>query len=176
MSINEFKNIARKRVNDIEKQRFKISAMLYKSLALFSKCISDISMWSWWKFLTNHCAFSHQVRMLSRLLFNQSCLKEAVAAYDRSSPICDNCDMRCVESVCHLLFECPYYRYERAVLWGNLLDICPAQLQAELINMNSEERTVFIISGMHDGYIEEWNDIFHEMLNYCHKLYMMRCQ
>ena len=99
-----------------------------------------------------------------------------MSVYDKSSPVCDNCDLQCVESVAHLLFECPSYKCKREQLWYSVLDKCPPALQLELMNMNSSNRTIFVMSGMKGGYVEEWDVIFQEMLTFCFELYIMRCR
>ena len=70
MPMGQFKKLAMSRIKAKENEKFQISCMLYKSLSLFTKCMSHIDLWSWWKFVNGSCINSNKVRVICRLLFN----------------------------------------------------------------------------------------------------------
>ena len=174
MSIHKFKHVVRQCVSELEYSRYKITCMLYKSLSLFTECIKNIKMWVWWTFAHNHCNQTYKVRTLCRLVVGQSCLKEVVSRYDKSSPMCTLCDINQVETPQHLLFECAYFNDMRNYRWQEVLVACPQAIREELVWMDIKRRTEFIMSGFNSDYIDDWSDMYWRVLNFSYALYVAR--
>jgi hypothetical protein len=174
MSICRFKSVVRQCVSELEYARYRMTCMLYKSLSLFTECIKNIQMWVWWKFAHNHCHQTYKVRMLCRLVVGQSCLKEVVSHYDKSSPMCTLCDSNQVETPQHLLFECAHFEDMRSYLWQRVISACPQTIREELLQTGVERRTGFIMSGFHTEYVDDWSDMYCSVLDFCCALYVAR--
>jgi len=164
----------KQRISDTEQNAFNITCMLYRGLAVFDKCISNINMWTWWIYAHNHPEQSQKVCVLCRLLVGQHCLKDVVSHYDKSSPICELCDNNVAETVEHLLFNCSFFSEHRKPLWKDVLHNAPVALCQELDLMNSAQKTAFILSGLKCDFVAEWGNFYTAILNFCCALYKER--
>ena len=174
LPLNRFKAIINQRISSKEHNAFSVTCMLFKGVQLFTRCISDIKMWSWWVFAHRHPQHSYKVRVLCRLLVGQHCLKQVVFHYNRSSPVCDLCEMYVAETAPHLLFECVYFSKSRQKLWQDVLDNAPCAMNLALNHMNSMEKSVFILSGFNCKYVPEWSLLYSAALNFCYYMYIER--
>ena len=173
MRLSSFKGITIQAISTYEYSRFTSSCMIYKNLTLFKNCTQDLSMWVWWKYAHKHCKEVHKIKCMFRLLIGQNCLRSSVSCFDKTSPLCINCTDRHIESVEHVLFQCTYFEYIRKPLWAKILRCCSVTLRTEIINMNTNERTIFFLSGMRT-YVPEWDDVYTSILNYCYSIYVAR--
>ena len=80
--------------------------------------------------------------------------------------ICTACDILCISSLSHVLFECNYNKVRREELWNSFIHQCPKALVADLLNMSVAERTVFIINACNSGYVHEFKSIFDSLSNF----------
>ena len=131
-------------------------------------------MWPWWVFGHKHPEYLMKIRCLYRLLVSQSCIKADTAMYDRSSPMCMLCDKNVPEYPYHMLFDCDAFDTIRVCQWNNVLNTIPDAMRQDIEHMKSNKKTEFIMSGMHCNYVDEWNEIYQVMIDFCYAIYRER--
>jgi hypothetical protein len=174
MPMLEFKGKVTNLITEVENERFKITCVMYKKIMLFSQCISNINMWSWWHFSHNTPEFANKIRVMCCLLVSQTCLNSVVHHYRKSSPNCHLCTEHVNESVDHLLFDCKHFTNIRKQLWHDACVVLPPAMVYGFDKMSSVEKTVFMLSGMNCDYISEWNDIYIAIANFIYGMYIER--
>ena len=146
--------------------------MLYKSLDLYTKIVSEVKVWAWWRYTQQFPQDAYKVRALCRLMLSQSCLNETRSRYTDTSSLCERCQV--AETVTHLLFECKLFNDLRDVLWQRVTVAAPAAMQHEFRRMSNKQKTVFVMSALHGDYITEWQELYFEMLEFCFCIYSAR--
>jgi hypothetical protein len=174
MNISRFKTLVYAETMNLEKKCFTVTCQLFKSLRMYESCITDVEMWSWWKFAHHFPQYLIKVRVLCRMLVEQNCLQTVVSRFDGSSPLCKMCDSREVETVCHMLFICEHWSLIRERMWQKVQESAPQALRLELDNMCSKEKTVFILSGLKCQFTAEWSDLYINLIDFCYELYTKR--
>ena len=174
MPMTVFKRMVRGICDSKENIRFNITCALYKSLPLYSKCISKIQMWPWWIFTDANPSDLVRVRCLYRLLVGQSCINVDTAKYDNKSSICTLCDMNVPETVTHLFFECSFFQECRVTLWDNVIASMPPAMVQEVEMMSGTQKTEFIASGFYCDYTAEWQNIYYAVIHFCYSIYSER--
>ena len=65
------------------------------------------------------------------------------------------------ESVDHLLFTCGQFYDLRQRLWGNVIASSPSpSMTAQSKPMAIDNKTVFILSVLHNTYVPEWMEFY----------------
>ena len=111
------------------------------------------------------------------MMLNVHGSRSVISHYDsKESPYCQMCDATAVETVSHVLFKCDEERMSicRNKLWNEVMKSCSQSLKDELQNMSSDEKTVFLLTGLNSGYISEWAELFSSIKNFLLGLYWLR--
>ena len=58
-----------------------------------------------------------------------------------------------------------------SLLWNRFIAKCPTQMLLEIHNMNKTRKVKFILNGMNCKYVNEWNDIYRELINFIYRIY-----
>ena len=74
----------------------------------------------------------------------------------------------------HVLFQCPENRDRRSELWEGIRASCPPALYHEIMNMTIDIRMSFILSGLNNSFIPEWQSLFSACLQFINSLYVER--
>ena len=165
-----YKHIVKHTIWERENVMWKASAMMYKELGVYLKCISAIKILPWWLY-AQKCPH-HKVRI--------SCI---IAVLMGSQPKgmqrnigkkkCHLCGMS--ESPKHILFECPKLVNPRTQSWEGVLGVMPHSMMIDVDQLNMADKTAFILSGMNSAsFIVEWADIYYQIANFVYSVYKTR--
>ena len=160
MSLEQWKSIIKKCINQRQLLRNHVNMKLYKS-TMYVKCIFKMS--AWWVFAFETPCKTKQVTFIIRLLLN-------VDKY--GSKTCEKCSQLVNDSIVHILFSCDKTDTIACELWNDFLWQCPKGLINELNNMSNEERVYFILNAMYSPYIKEWTNIYYKMINFVYTVFM----
>ena len=54
----------------------------------------------------------------------------------------------------------------REMLWNNFLRLCPGHLASEIEEMPNSANTNFVLNGMNNSYIENWQDSYKALTDF----------
>jgi len=143
MSVSEMKCILKSKIKVIEVARKVITYHLYKNVSYISECYINAGMWSLWLFTKHAPEYTKRVRVVSRLVFEEKCLRKSTSRYSIDSPLCCVCNGGEVEDTCHLLFECSETETIRSLLWLKVINDMPPQMQTHVEMMSSKQKSAF---------------------------------
>jgi hypothetical protein len=174
MPIVQFKSMTKMIMSKTENDRFSITCMLYKNLGLFLQCIPQIELWSWWTFAFKRPDKVQCCRIIARLLYGESCLRDHTYKFnDAQSKCCINCDMFIPQTAGHMLFECTHHALvdERNKWITTMQEICPKALYENIQLMQKDEKVEFILAGMRIQYMDEWENIYACLAEFIYGMY-----
>ena len=88
--------------------------------------------------------------------------------------MCTDCDCDCdiaIDSVEHKMFKCEAVNNERIKYWNKIIAVCPVQLKNEIEKMTLKDSSVFILNGLGNCYIQEWNDVYCAIAMFVHNIF-----
>lgn len=147
----EWKKLVKKVVNTRDIKRIKLQCRLYK---VIDKLIIDINVMNisiWWQHAYRNPSFGRINITIIRVLLN-------VERF--GFKLCSDCDNMENDSVEHKMFKCEAVGNDRAIYWNKVLAVCPVQLAKEIVIMSLKDRSVFILNGLGNVYINEWNELY----------------
>ena len=75
-----------------------------------------------------------------------------------------------------MLFECDVLTDSRKILWDDILKESLSHIFAkELEDMDSWDRATFLISGLYNTYVVEWDSLFSAIVLFIHTMYNKKC-
>ena len=84
---------------------------------------------------------------------------------------CKKCTEFSNDSVEHILFECKVGEEYQGPLWNKILASCPTGMLSDIINMNNNNRVVFMLNAMKCSYIKEWYHLYEDISLFVNTLY-----
>ena len=66
---------------------------------------------------------------LSKIICHASRLKRddfRLKGLTMSNKTCTNCDLYCIEDVCHIVTQCPFYQDDREMMYDEIFRRCPS--------------------------------------------------
>jgi hypothetical protein len=173
MDIREWKRLVKNKVWARENQKWSIICRLYSSLSTVKQGIPSIKLWSWWQYVQDCPSDMHRVKVILKLLLNVHGLKCSAARYtgNGASVLCEQCDHYQAETISHVLFECIGSADLRSVLWADVMDACPPALVLQINTMLLEDKVVFLLTGLHSTYTQEWFEVFACIARYISSIY-----
>ena len=174
MSVIKMKCILKSKIKVIEVARSVITYHLYKNVFYVRECYINAGMWSLWLFTKHAPAYTKRVRVVARLVFEETCLRKSTSRYSKDSPLCCVCNCGDVEDTCHLLFECSETETIRSLLWLKVTNEMPPQMQTHVEMMSSKQKCVFILSGLNTTFTYEWCRIYKAAIDFIYTLYKKR--
>ena len=140
-------------------KKVKIVCKTFKSLSKLSFVTLEIS--PWWVHCYKNPKLTHQCRDIIRLLLN-------VHRYGNKS--CVFCYGK-VNSIQHVLLECPSIQTQRSLLWLDIISVCPDQLRSSIESLNVYERCSFLLNAFNVRYVNEWKLLYDRVSNFISQLY-----
>jgi len=117
--------------------------------------------------------FGIHCRTILRLLCGVSQINEHRARHEKVSDKCTcNGD---VETVQHMLFKCDLTHCIRDTLWEKIELNAPIGLCRELLQMDIDVRTIFLLSAFKCKYVNEWERLYEAVAMFITVLYDKRC-
>ena len=130
-------------------------------------------MLAWWEFTQRYPEQTKNCRTVVKLMFDCSRIKSSQFRQNEcKGPYCEKCDQHAVEDVEHIMFYCPANSKDRGLLWERLRSVCPRSMYEDIVNMHICDRTVFLLGGLGNAYVEEWAEIYSVIVDYICKVYM----
>ena len=161
MSLSQWKKHVKFIVNGLVLRRWKIICKTYKSLIMLKTDVNKCEMSPWWVHGYKDPVYSKQNRVIIKLLLNVN---------RQGRMRCQFCYGK-VDSVHHILFECPCIATNRAILWETFLKSCPKQLQVSIEGMCTSTKCKFILNAFNVQYVAEWKSIYDNVSNFITKMY-----
>ena len=146
--------------HDIKK--WKVNCSLYKSLSMMYIDKSSHSTLGWITFLNNNPNKAKHCRCIINLLLN---------VYRLGNALCPLCHNHSLESIQHILFDCPHSENVRNNLWSVVLEACPRALALELKNMTIPSKTSFVLNAFNCNIVREWNQLYTNLCVFIYTLY-----
>ncbi len=173
--MKDWKSLVRTTVTEHEQIQWQMTTLLYKKLELFTSAFPATGhICVWWVVNRRHPELGKTARTIVRLLCGEHCLGANTGRFKRGHSMCTLCTGYRVETVAHFLFECDYFAETRETLWCRILDSMPTAMKDQVVGMTSWQKTVFILSGLHSGYVPEWDTIYVAAAKFVGELYARR--
>ena len=147
---------------------------MVKNVDMFQFCVPEIRWWTWWKYAFKRPDKVNNCRVLMRLIAGQSSLKVHEYRFnDTRDMTCPHCTSGQIQSVSHLLFECihPDILNEREKWLQRVHSILPPAMLVSLGGLDNEAKTTFILSGLGQKYMHEWEDGYTVLLDFIAYMY-----
>ena len=107
-SVGLWEKTVRDQIQMVEHSRWLSRVLMYRKLIMFRQCITG-SVWPWWMFLQKHPSMYHSCKIMFRLMTGEHGLGSTIGLWHgkNHSKIWIMCDLHMVETVQHILIECP---------------------------------------------------------------------
>ena len=92
------------------------------------------------------------------------------------SGICVLCNERQQETPEHVLLRCRHYDDVRPHYVNRINSCMPLAMQRQFGSMTMSEQCQFLLSGLNNSYIEEWNSLYTEVVDFVWHMYRYRHQ
>ncbi len=178
MSIAAWKKLVNETVVCRQEKLWNINVYLYSSLKRVSKVIPPVSISAWWLFCQNNpCAIS-KCKTAIRLLLECHNLNVCACKYPTSvvkSSLCTCCSKFTNDTIEHLLFECDVLSDTREILWNDILSESPSiTFTKQLEDMDLCKRATYLVSGLNNSYVSEWDSLFSSIVSFIHNMYKQK--
>jgi len=120
-------------------------------------------MSAWWVHAFHDPRYARQNIVIIKLLLN---------VYIYRKIVCPCCDMNCVNSVNHILFECLCNNDLRREMWIKVQHNSPEALFHAMTAMPKANRCIFILNAFYVNYLHEWKGVFDALSDFTYKMYM----
>ena len=153
---------------NFESMRWKASCLMYTELSIYTECVKSIKTHVWWFLARKRPYLIYKISaLLSVCMGNEP--KGMICEFRRR--LCFLCNTRQPVSPKHILFECESLSSARSSKLKVIIDSMPNGLKSSFMEMNLNEKTTLLLSGLHCGkYIDEWSQL---MINICEFVYEM---
>ena len=84
---------------------------------------------TWWAISDLDHRLVRMCEDLSKIVCHASRLKRDDFRLKRltmSNKTCTNCDLYCIEDVCHIVTQCPFYQDDREMMYDEIFRRCPS--------------------------------------------------
>ena len=151
----------------------KASCLLYRNLSLFRGCVQYRRINFWWMFVAKKSSAFKSVSCIIALLCGTQ--PNGYGENFGSRQRCQLCCNFVVETMEHIIFECPELHTKRMNLIDELINEMPQGMKESFDKMNWKAKTEFILTGLGSGtYIHEWQEIYLKASRLIHTMYSER--
>ena len=171
----KWKTVVDKAVMKHETDMWKSNVLLFPKLIIYKSVITMIDPCVWWRIAKQKPELSRKCKVLMKMLCNVYGFMTNRCKYDKSSSmygrsnICKMCGEE-VEDLIHCLFLCLGYANERLNLYDKVREIC----DIELVNLNVNERVLFLFGSCSINGVD-YNVVLAEaILRYIHDVHTKR--
>ena len=166
------KRATKQLVWDFEKRLWRSTTVMFKNLDYYLNTIDDIKVLSWWKFVRKKPAKIRQTSCTVALLLGT----QPKGMQCNYSGICVLCNERQQETPEHVLLRCRHYDDVRPHYVNRINSCMPLAMQRQFGSMTMSEQCQFLLSGLNNSYIEEWNSLYTEVVDFVWHMYRYRHQ
>ena len=167
------KKHVRRVISEYEDIAWRSSCLLYRRLCLYNNIVQQRGTNIWWTFVKyNSGAFKRTSAVMSLLCGSQP---KGMGKNFSRNPRCQICDLYASEDFVHTLFVCDCLNVARQRLLGDLTDTMPAGMRTDFLNMNHEEKLIFLLSGLScNRYLKEWIHIYYKASTFIYEMFRAR--
>ena len=137
---------------------------MYKTLDLLS--LDGDKILPWWVYSYKVPKHTVYCRKLVYLLLN-------VRRHGKTP--CDFCYGK-VDSIVHIIFECPAIGSVREELWSHVKACSTIPFIESIDSMNAKDKCKFVLNGFNVKYMHEWKYVYASMLKFIVKVYQYYVQ
>ena len=170
--VNGIQIKVKRKILDIEKNRWKSTCLLYNSLGTYNKSVVSLVLHPWWVYVRHFPATYRKVSCVFAIL----CGRQPVGLQRNfSSSICKLCTNSCRETSLHVLFECDALNNIRETLISNIVCAMPQNMSNSFLSLNNCDRYTILITGLHcKSYIQEWANVYYNIARFVFDMYKKR--
>ena len=166
------KKATKQLVWDFENRLWRCTTVMYKNLDFYIHSIEKIQILSWWKYVRKKPAKTKQARCTVAVLLGS----QPKAMQCNFSGICSLCDERQAETPVHILLFCNHYDHLRTAHMNSMKNHMPQAMRREFENMSPHRKCQFMLSGLNNSYVDEWDCIYSDVVDFVWQMYMYRHQ
>ena len=171
----QWRKVVSLKICDMETKMWNASKCLYPSLRIVGSAVTKLNCSSWWQYAQSNPGSVRKCRNVVKLLLDCSRLQCCLFRYkEADNPYCNICEGRYIEDAAHVLFQCPGNQTRRTELWRDICVNCPPMLLDEIKSMSVDKRVSFILSGLNNSFVPEWQSLFGPCLHFINSLYIER--
>ena len=157
--VNCIKTKVKRKIFDIERNRWKSTCLLYDSLATYNKSVLSLGLHPWWVFVRNFSATYRKVSCVFAIL----CGTHPIGLQRNfSSSMCKLCTHSCRETSLHVLFECAVLENSRETLMSNIVNAMPQNMSNSFLLLNNCDKYTLFVTSLHSkSYVREWDHVYY---------------
>ena len=76
----------------------------------------------------------------------------------------------------HVIYECPELEYARSDAWTKVLASIPSAMANQIDTFSTQNKLLYILSGLQGPYVREWGDIYRNIALFVHRMFSTRYQ
>ena len=170
----EGKNDIKKRVKEKDKDEWRASCMMYGKLNdLYFSAQQNLYPNIWYK-ISN--ALPHLSQNISHVMALIMGSQPKGMQHNFTMLPCQLCELHEIESPSHVLLRCGANQFHqiRENYWRSIKSEMPHIMREHVNNLNDEDKTRFILTGLGGGYVSEWLSIYSCIAIYVTTMYKLR--
>ena len=133
---------------------------IYKDNDLLISTMGDTRYLNWWRISDMDYRLVKMCETMSKIICHASLLKRddyRLKGAPMSSRTCISCSMYCIESISHIVNQCPFYQIQRAEMYDEIFKNCPS---AKDIFQENNENVLYYLLGKTVPNMEEYEMIY----------------
>lgn len=156
--------------------RWNMTRIMYKKLYIFNRAIHKYEPIVWWKLCKWKPEMLCKCKLIVRLTIGEHGLNTARGRFmnEEKSNLCNLCNLYESETIEHFLFWCPANKNIRAQYEKIILESMPLAMKTEYLALEHKDKVIFLLSGLKGSFVQEWTDIYVNILNYVNSVYKHR--
>ena len=127
----------------------------------------------WWKFVQNNPKYINKASAIVTLLCGAQ-PKQLQRNLISCKFECLLCKSRVKDDVYHVVIDCTKTTQARDIFWSRIYDNMPLAMRMNLQEMRKKQVVDFILSGLGERYLREWDDIYVNIVLQIWELYQNR--
>ena len=144
---------------------------MYNKLTLYRNVIHDIQVLAWWSYARSHPRKLKQVQATVALLLGT---QPRGMQHNLNGQNCILCDDHLTDSCLHIMFGCCEMDMTRAYWLSVIRFLMPRVMQHEFQSMSVQEKLTFLLSGLNNCYVSEWDALYRAIAQFVWDKYMCR--
>ena len=133
MSKGGWSRLVWERAWQLENSNWRAANIILKDNDLLSMVMGDTKYLTWWYLSDIDYKCTKMCETMGKLICHASRLKQddyRLKGLSMSNRTCVLCDMYCIESIVHIVNQCPFYYDERKAMYDMIYKECPSAEKA----------------------------------------------
>ena len=171
ISLSAQKIEIKKEMWKIENINWRATCHMYRNLISYCSLLQHIHILSWWKFAQRN---PHKLKQVSATVALLLGTQPKGLQHNFGQKPCMLCDQYSTESTLHILFECREFHRLRCDGFQTISIKMPDAMQNEYNEMSIQARCTFLLSGLNDSYVPEWDALYAAIAQFVWDMYRCR--